>query len=131
VGEVRVLVDTHALLWWLADDKRLSRRARKTIADEETEVLVSAACVWEAAIKASLGKLGDPTRAVSRLPSIIPERGFAELQISAAHAVQAADLPRIHRDPFDRMLVAQSMIESAPVVTNDPDIRRYGVKTIW
>jgi PIN domain nuclease of toxin-antitoxin system len=131
VGEVSVLLDSHALLWWLDDDKRLSARARSTIARPASTVLVSAASIWELAIKVALGKLGDPTGAIPRLPAILPERGFTELPVTALHAVHAAGLPRIHRDPFDRMLVAQATIEGASIITDDPVLRKYGVKTIW
>jgi PIN domain nuclease of toxin-antitoxin system len=128
---VNVLVDSHALLWWLDDDRRLSRRARQTIADGETAIFVSVASVWEIAIKRALGKLNDPSDAIPRLPSILADRGMSTLPIEAQHAIDAARLPPLHRDPFDRMIVAQSRVEGLPVVTNDAAIRAYGVKTIW
>jgi PIN domain nuclease of toxin-antitoxin system len=128
---VNVLVDSHALLWWLDDDRRLSRRARQTIADGETAIFVSVASVWEIAIKRALGQLNDPSDAIPRLPSILADRGMATLPIEAVHAIDAASLPPLHRDPFDRMIVAQSRIEGFPVVTNDAAIRAYGVATIW
>jgi PIN domain nuclease of toxin-antitoxin system len=128
---VNVLVDSHALLWWLDDDRRLSRRARQTIADADTAVFVSVASVWEIAIKRALGKLNDPSGAIPRLPSVLADRGMRTLAIEAYHAIDAAALPRLHRDPFDRMIVAQSRIEGFPVVTNDAAIRAYRVATIW
>lgn len=128
---MNVLLDSHALLWWLDDDRRLSRRARQTIADAETVIFVSVASVWEIAIKRALGKLNDPSDAIPRLPSILADRGMGTLPIEAVHAIDAAALPGLHRDPFDRMIVAQSRIEGFPVVTNDPAIRAYGVATIW
>jgi PIN domain nuclease of toxin-antitoxin system len=128
---VNVLLDSHALLWWLDDDRRLSRRARQTIADAETVIFVSVASVWEIAIKRALGKLTDPSGAIPRLPSILADRGMGTLAIEAVHAIDAAALPSLHRDPFDRMIVAQSRIEGFPVVTNDSAIRAYGVATIW
>ena len=131
MGGVSVLVDSHALLWWLSDDRRLSRRARQTIADADTAIFVSVASVWEIAIKRALGKLEDPSGAIPRLPSILADRGMSPLPIEAAHAIDAAALPPLHRDPFDRMIVAQSRIEEFPVVTNDVAIRAYGVQTIW
>jgi PIN domain nuclease of toxin-antitoxin system len=131
MGRVSTLLDSHALLWWLADDRRLSKRARSTIADPDATVYVSAASVWEIAIKVALGKLADPTNAIPRFPAILAERGMTDLPISTAHAVEAASLPALHRDPFDRMLVAQSRLEGLSIVTNDPLLREYGVKTIW
>lgn len=128
---MNILLDSHALLWWLDDDKRLSRRARSVIANADNTVCVSAASVWEIAIKTTLGKLADPDGAVPRLPAILMERGMIALPISPTHAIEAASLPPIHRDPFDRMLVAQSKLESLALVTNDPVIKRYGVKTVW
>jgi PIN domain nuclease of toxin-antitoxin system len=128
---VKVLLDTHALLWWLADDRRLARRARKVIADPRSTVLVSAASGWEMATKLRLGKLRDPDGAVPRLPAILLERRFVELPVTVAHGIEAGLLPVHHRDPFDRMLVAQSRLEGAPVVTDDPAFDAYGVKIVW
>ena len=128
---MNILLDSYALLWWLDDDKRLSKRARSVIANADNTVFVSAASVWEIAIKTALGKLADPDGAVPRLPAILMERGMIALPISPTHAIEAASLPPIHRDPFDRMLVAQSKLESLALVTNDPIIKRYGVKTVW
>jgi len=131
MGEVSVLLDSHTLLWWLDDDKRLSRRARTTIAAHRTTVFVSAASVWEIAIKVELGKLRDPTDAVRHFPMLLAERGLTDLHITAAHAVAAAALPRIHRDPFDRMLVAQAIVEGVPIVTDNPLLPKYGIEVIW
>jgi PIN domain nuclease of toxin-antitoxin system len=131
MGSVRVLLDTHTLLWWLDDDRRLSRRARAVIASAESTVHVSSASAWEVAIKVSLGKLRDSNDALARFPSLLVERGLSELSVSVAHAVAAGALPGIHRDPFDRMLVAQSRVEDMPIVTNDRVFRRYGAKVIW
>lgn len=128
---MNVLLDSHALLWWLGDDKRLSRRARKLIADEDNSVFVSAASVWEIAIKVALGKLDDRDGAVPRLPLILVERGMIALPIMPAHAIEAAGLPPVHRDPFDRMLVAQGRLERLALVTNDPLFKQYDVKTEW
>ncbi len=128
---MKVLLDTHALLWWLADDRRLSRRARKIIADPGSTVLVSGASGWEMATKLRLGKLSDPDRAVPRLPAILLERGFVELPVTVAHGVEAGLLPVHHRDPFDRMLVAQSRLEGAPLVTNDPAFEDSGIRIVW
>jgi PIN domain nuclease of toxin-antitoxin system len=123
----RLLVDTHALLWWLTDDPALSPTARDAIADPANEPLVSTASVWEIAIKRSLGKLAAP----DELPDSISDGGFAWLPISAQHAWQVRDLPMHHRDPFDRVLVAQALIERLPIVTSDPRFGEYGVEIRW
>jgi PIN domain nuclease of toxin-antitoxin system len=123
----RLLVDTHALLWWVTDDPALSIAARDAIADPVNQPLVSTASVWEIAIKRSLGKLTAP----DDLPQRISAEGFAWLPISAQHAWQVHDLPMHHRDPFDRILVAQALIERLPVVTADAEFQKYGVEARW
>jgi PIN domain nuclease of toxin-antitoxin system len=123
----RLLVDTHALLWWLTDDPALSPAARDAIADPANEPLVSTACVWEIAIKCSLGKLTAP----DDLPERISDGGFAWLPISAKHAWLVRDLPMHHSDPFDRVLVAQALIERLPIVTTNAHFGEYGVKVRW
>jgi PIN domain nuclease of toxin-antitoxin system len=124
---VRLLLDTHALLWWLGDDPTLSRGAREAIADPDALVHVSAASVWECAIKATLGKLD---LGGADLAAEIPVNGFEELPISARHALTAGALPRHHDDPFDRMLVAQARLEELVLVTRDPAFAAYGVSTL-
>jgi PIN domain nuclease of toxin-antitoxin system len=123
----RLLVDTHALLWWLADDPSLSPTAREAIADPTNEPLVSAASVWEIAIKRGLGKLVAP----DDLPDRIADEGFAWLHITAQHAWHVRDLPMYHGDPFDRLLVAQALIERVPIVTTDARFGEYGVDVRW
>jgi PIN domain nuclease of toxin-antitoxin system len=123
----RLLVDTHALLWWLIDDPALSPTAREALADPANEPLVSAASAWEIAIKRSLGKLTGP----DDLPDRIADEGFAWLPVSAAHAWQVRDLPPHHRDPFDRLLVAQALVERVPIVTPDTRFDAYGVDVRW
>jgi PIN domain nuclease of toxin-antitoxin system len=123
----RLLVDTHVLLWWLTDDPALSPPARDAIADPVNEPFVSAASVWEIAIKRSLGKLTAP----DDLPDRIEDEGFAWLPISANHAWQVRELPPHHRDPFDRMLVAQALIERLALITSDPHFGPYGVQVRW
>jgi len=123
----RLLVDTHALLWWLTDDAALSPAAREAVAAPATEPLVSAASVWEIAIKRSLGKLTAP----DDLPERIVDGGFSWLPVSPAHAWQVRDLPPHHRDPFDRLLVAQALTERLPVVTADARFAEYGVDVRW
>jgi PIN domain nuclease of toxin-antitoxin system len=128
---VKVLLDTHALIWWLDDDARLSRRARRVIADARSDIYVSSASAWEMATKVRLGKLRDPSNAVRRIASILVERGMIELPITVDHASEAGSLTGDHRDPFDRMLIAQSRLEELPVVTMDPVFARYEVATVW
>jgi PIN domain nuclease of toxin-antitoxin system len=123
----RLLVDTHVVLWWLADDPALSATARDAIADPTNEPLVSAASVWEIAIKRSLGRLTTP----DDLPDRVAAEGFAWLPISAHHAWRVRELPLHHRDPFDRILVAQALTERLPVVTGDAHFGEYGVEVRW
>jgi PIN domain nuclease of toxin-antitoxin system len=119
---VKLLLDTHVVLWWLADDATLSDEI-KAMLDHEPDVFLSAATVWEIAIKQAIGKLKEP----AELPEQIRDSGFRELPITSQHAVAAGRLPLIHRDPFDRMLVAQAQLEDLTLVTRDPEIRRYDV----
>lgn len=123
----RLLVDTHALLWWLTDDPALSPPARAAIAEPTNEPLVSSASVWEIAIKRSLGKLTAP----DDLPDRIADGGFSWLAISAQHAWQVRELPRHHSDPFDRILVAQALIEGVAIITADAHLGDYGVRVRW
>ncbi len=122
----RFLLDTHALLWWLTDDPRLGAAARKAIANPQNEVYVSSASGWEVAIKSALGKL----RAPHDLQSLVGAQGFTSLSITFDHAEQAGALPPIHRDPFDRMLIAQAQAENLALITSDEQIRRYDVRTL-
>ena len=128
---MRLLLDTHALLWWLWDDTNLPASARALIADPENEILVSAASAWEIATKARLGKLPEAGDIAERLPAYVSQAGFAALEIGLAHAQAAGALPGPHRDPFDRMLIAQSRLENLPVVTRDPVFRDHGVECLW
>jgi PIN domain nuclease of toxin-antitoxin system len=123
----RLLVDTHALLRWLADDPGLSTTARDALADPANDVRVSTASVWEIAIKRALDKLTAP----DDLPEHIEAAGFDWLPIGAEHAWRVRELPPHHRDPFDRLLVAQALVERMPVVTSDARFAAYGVDTRW
>jgi PIN domain nuclease of toxin-antitoxin system len=123
----RVLLDTHTILWWLADDPALSPTARTTIGDRSNEVLISAASVWEIAIKRSLGKLSAP----DALLESISEDGLIFLAVTPSHAWRAGDLPWHHRDPFDRLLAAQALSEGVPLITADPSFGPYGVGVLW
>jgi PIN domain nuclease of toxin-antitoxin system len=119
---VSLLLDTHVVLWWLVDDGALSEELKKRL-DDEPDVWVSAASVWEAAIKQSLGKIRVP----GSLPDEIAQSGFRQLPITVEHAVAAGRLPLLHRDPFDRMLVAQARCEGLTLATRDSQIQRYDV----
>ena len=128
---MRLLLDTHAFLWWLANDRRLSREARRAIEDPANAVLVSAASAWEIAIKAGLGRLDLPEPPKTYVPDRIARSGFVELPVSVAHAVRVAGLPHHHRDPFDRLLVAQADVEGVRLVSRDPLLVPYGADLLW
>ena len=123
---MRVLLDTHVLLWWLFDDSRLGPRVRATVADGRNEIFVSAVSVAEIAIKRSLGKLSGPPGLLGGLV----EEGFRELALLSTHAIALETLPMRHRDPFDRMLIAQAMTDSLTFASYDPLIRAYDVEII-
>ncbi len=118
---MRILLDTHIYLWWLTDSPRLSQAAKQTIATA-TEVYISSASIWEAGIKITAGKLEAD---IDDLIEGIQANGFTELPITAKHSKQAARLPDIHRDPFDRMLVAQTLCEPLRLLTADEQILKY------
>jgi PIN domain nuclease of toxin-antitoxin system len=124
---MRVLLDTHVLLWALDGSENLSELARHTILTLENEVLVSSVSGWEIAIKRTLGKLDAPRE----LGAAIDDAGFVRRLIRFEDCEKLERLPSHHRDPFDRMLVAQALVDGVPVVTRDPWIARYGVQTIW
>jgi PIN domain nuclease of toxin-antitoxin system len=129
---VRALLDTHAFLWFNADDPRLGRNAHALISGAEHEVILSAASAWEIAIKYSLGRLEEVNEPPhSYVPARIAHYGFAQLPVEFRHTFQVALLPHYHRDPFDRLLIAQAQVEGLPILTSDPNIARYDVETIW
>jgi PIN domain nuclease of toxin-antitoxin system len=128
---MKALLDTHALLWWLFDDPRLSETARQVIADSENDIFVSSASGWEIATKHRIGKLPEAEEAVTKLPDLLRKARFRELPITLEHALAAGSLPGPHRDPFDRMLIAQSRTEDVSVLTNDPVFNDYGAEVIW
>lgn len=128
---MRVLLDTHALLWWFTDDARLSPTARDVIADETNEVYASAASGWEVATKQRLGKLNDLPQAADRFAELVSADGFLPLPITTLHALRAGGYDVADRDPFDRMLAAQSEIERLSLVTLDPAFKRFKVEVVW
>ena len=127
---MRLLLDTQIFLWFLSDESRIPAEAREAIESSENSVLVSAASVWEIAIKASIGRLEIVRADVMRLPVLIDRAGFDELPVLARHAVAVSALPMHHRDPFDRLLIAQARTEGLALVTMDPAIRRYDVEIL-
>lgn len=118
---MNLLLDSHIVLWWLSDDKRLSRKARRLI-ERADEVLVSAATTWELAVKASLGKLRMPEGFLE----VVEAQGFTHLPITPVHAMAVQGLPWHHRDPFDRILLAQAMVEALRLVSADEALAPYG-----
>ncbi len=117
-----LLLDTHVVLWWLADDPTLAGEVKDRL-DHEPDVYVSPATVWEVAIKQAIGKLEQP----ADLPERIRDSGFRHLSITVEHGIVAGRLPLIHRDPFDRMLIAQAQLGDLTLVTRDPEIQKYDV----
>jgi PIN domain nuclease of toxin-antitoxin system len=128
---LRVLLDTHALLWWLADAPDLSDRARNVIADPDTAVLVSTGSIWEVAIKARLGRLDMPDDLDGFFARQLPLNGFTVLPVHLRHAARVRHLQDHHRDPFDRLLVAQAQCEAAALVSKDQWLQGYDVEVIW
>jgi PIN domain nuclease of toxin-antitoxin system len=128
---VRALLDTHALLWWLSDDPALPRTARRAIAETRNTLIVSAASAWEIATKVRLGKLATAADLVSNFAVRLEHEGFQSMAISAEHGVRAGLLPGPHKDPFDRMLIAQSQAENLPIISNEAIFETYGVRRLW
>ena len=128
---MRLLLDTHAFLWWLGGDPRMSRGVRSLVADEGNEILVSAASVWEITTKARLGKLPGALSVAADVPACIASQGFVGLPITPDHAQRAGTLGGDHRDPFDRMLVAQAQAEGLSVVSADGVFDDYRVTRVW
>lgn len=124
---MKLLLDTHAALWWLADDVRLGPEAARQLSDDSNRVLLSAAVVWEVSIKRSLGKLEAPTD----LASTLLGAGAQPLPITLDHAAAVEALPAHHRDPFDRMLIAQAHAEGAAIISQDDRLRNYDVRLVW
>lgn len=129
---MKLLLDTHALLWWWVDDPQLSATARRLIQAADSEVWVSAASAWEVATKQRLGKLpGMPSDLCANWLTLLQADGFQPLAITTAHALRAGQLSSDHRDPFDRMLAAQALSENATLVTTDPAFKTLGCAAVW
>lgn len=128
---MKLLLDTHAFLWWVTDDKALSGAARTAIADESNIIFVSAATAWEIATKLRLGKLDQAAGACDRFTELIAADGFSLMPIEACHALKAGSYRVAHRDPFDRMLAAQSALEGIQLLTRDPAFKQFGTDVYW
>ena len=128
---MRLLIDTHALLWWLSDDPLLSDAARKAMAETSNVLLVSAASAWEIATKVRLGRLPGAAELAADFQGFMRREGFTTLDITADHGIRAGLLPGPHKDPFDRMLISQAQAENVPIVTNERSFETYGVRRVW
>jgi PIN domain nuclease of toxin-antitoxin system len=128
---LRLLLDTHALLWWLNDNVLLPATARNVIGREDNEVLVSAASAWEIATKVRLGRLESGAELARDFTGYLSRARFGQLAVSVDHGIRAGLLPGPHKDPFDRMLIAQAQSESLPIVSNDLALDGYGVQRLW
>ena len=128
---MRALLDTHTLLWWLTDEPALSKAARKFIAETTNTIVVSAASGWEIATKVRLGKLPAAEELVTDFVGSLEREGFELMAISPDHAIRAGLLPGAHKDPFDRMLIAQAQAEGIPILSNETLFDSYGVRRIW
>lgn len=128
---MRLLLDTHTFLWWLAGDEALSRKSREGIETEAEAVFVSAASVWEISTKHRLGKLPGASAIVGAMAETIESQGFMGLAIGVRHGQAAGALPGPHRDPFDRMLIAQAILDDLVLVSNERAFDAYGVRRLW
>jgi PIN domain nuclease of toxin-antitoxin system len=128
---MRLLLDTHALVWWWTNDFRLPTRARAVIADPNSTVFVSAVSAWEITTKHRVGKWPEVGQLIAEFTSLVRRSRFQGLSISMEHALRAGALTGSHRDPFDRMLIAQGELESLAIVTADPVFAAYGVDVVW
>jgi PIN domain nuclease of toxin-antitoxin system len=128
---MKLLLDTHVFLWWVADSPRLTAKAIAAIEDGANEIHLSAISGLEIAIKSALGKLDLPSPAPAFVTDQMARNAFLHLPVEMRHTLAVADLPPIHRDPFDRVLVAQARAEKLAIVTGDAEIGRYDVKVVW
>jgi PIN domain nuclease of toxin-antitoxin system len=128
---MKYLLDTHTFLWWCADMEQLSPHAREIIADGQNEIYFSAASAWEVAIKAGKGRLILPEEPARYVVSRMNLHRFLALPVQISHTLRVYDLPPHHTDPFDRLLIAQSLMESLPLITKDEEIRQYDLEVVW
>ena len=128
---MRVLLDTHTFLWWITDNKQLSATSRDVIGNSQNELFLSAASGWEMAIKARIGKLELPANFEQFIAEQLQQNAITGLPIQMSHALHVYTLPVLHRDPFDRLLIAQSQLENMPILTIDPQVGQYDVEVLW
>lgn len=128
---MRLLLDTHTLIWWLTEDSSLPGSARKLIANKNNIALVSAVSAWEISTKVRLGRLAVAADLASDFTAYLDQERFERLAITIEHGIRAGSLPGTHKDPFDRMLVAQAQLEGLAIVSNDALLDGYGVRRIW
>jgi PIN domain nuclease of toxin-antitoxin system len=128
---VQLLLDTHALIWWLAADEALSSTARNAIADSINDVFVSAASAWEITTKYRIGKLPEAGLLAADVAGFVSAEGFIELPVTIRHGQLAGSLPGIHKDPFDRILVAQAILADMQIVSRDEILSAYGIVRLW
>lgn len=128
---MRYLLDTHAFLWFISDDRRLSKNASAVMSDRSNELYFSSASAWEISIKTGLGRLSIQDEMKSFLLAQLSENGIFPLSITIPHAAHISKLPGIHKDPFDRILIAQSVIEDMPLLSRDRTMRKYDVNVVW
>ncbi len=128
---MRLLLDTHAFIWWFGGSNRLSMPARQAVEDDRNEVLISAASAWEVTTKHRIGKLPSAALIAADVSGAIADQGFEELPITVEDASRAGSLPGPHRDPFDRMLIAQALSRNLVLMSNEPLFERYGVHRLW
>lgn len=128
---MKALLDTHTLIWWSENDQRLGASASAILADAGSELLVSAVSIYEMRLKANLGKLPSAERLLLNLEGYLQDQGFQMLSLTFAHADLAGRLPLQHRDPFDRMLIAQALVENLALVSNETVFDQFGVRRLW
>jgi PIN domain nuclease of toxin-antitoxin system len=128
---MRALLDTHTLLWWLDGDERLSLPAREFIGNEDNAIWVSAASAWEIATKVRLGRLPGAVEVAAQFSTCLHQQGLTALAVTVDHALRAGALPGVHRDPFDRMLVAQAQAERLPLISNETVFDAYAIERLW
>jgi PIN domain nuclease of toxin-antitoxin system len=128
---MRLLLDTHALLWWATNDAALPSPSRRRISEARSEVLVSAASAWEIATKTRLGRLPSALQLVDDFEGFLVRQDFEALAITVDHGLRAGLLPGYHKDPFDRMLIAQAQAENLAIISNDQVFDQYGVRRLW
>lgn len=128
---MRLLLDTHTFLWWITSDQRLSQRSIELISDGSNELLFSTASGWEIAIKAGLGRLDMPEPLDRFVTEHLSRNHISVLSVQLSHALHVYTLPQLHRDPFDRLLVAQAQVERLPLLSSDKRLAEYDVDVLW